>query len=58
MIEREVIGNELYVYIFFEGKKELLYKRWLDKDYGVVMDRTPFTARDTEHFKNIRHDIH
>lgn len=29
------IGNELYVY--FGGS--LLYKRWLDKDYGKVFDK-------------------
>ena len=35
MIYKEIIGNELYVYM----KGELLYKRWLDKDYGMVFDK-------------------
>lgn len=36
MVTKEVIGNELYVYIFSGGKKELLYKRWLALDYGMI----------------------
>jgi len=51
MISKEIIGKELYVWIWERGIKKLLYKRWLDKDYGVVMDRQPFTAKDTESFK-------
>ena len=51
MITKEKIGNELYVYIYFNGKKELLYKRWLKYGYGMVMDRMPFTAKDIENQK-------
>lgn len=50
MITKEVIKNELYVWIWERGLKKLLYKRWLDKGYGMVMDRQPFTAKDTELF--------
>jgi len=42
MVYKVIIGNELYVYMC----GSLLYKRWLDKDYGMVMDRQPFTAND------------
>ena len=52
MITKEVIGNELYVWILGNGSRQLLYKRWLNKGYGMVMDRVPFTARDTESFRN------
>ena len=40
---KEVIGHELYVY--FNGS--LVYKRWLDKGYGMVFDSIghPFTCR-------------
>ena len=31
MITKEVIKNELYVWIWERGLKKLLYKRWLDK---------------------------
>ena len=58
MIKKETIGNELYIWIFCPLKRgwDLLYKRWINKDYGVVMDRTPFTAKDTELFKqSIKH---
>lgn len=50
MIKSETIGNEVYVYIFFEGKKELLYKRWLNYGYGKVFDKfgPPFSAKDVE----------
>jgi hypothetical protein len=49
-ITTEIIGNELYLWIYERGIKKLLYKRWLDKDYGMVMDKQPFTAKDTEAF--------
>ena len=52
MITKERIKNELYVWIWIRGIKQLLYKRWVDKGYGVVMDRQPFTAKDTESFKD------
>lgn len=49
MIEKEVIGNELYVYITRYGfGRSLLYKRWINKGYGMVMDRIPFTAKDID----------
>ena len=50
MIKKEQIPNELYVYIFcpIKRKWDLLYKRWFDKNYGKVMDRQPFTAKDVE----------
>ena len=51
MITKEKINNELYVWIYVKGLKQLLYKRWLDKNYGMVMDKQPFTAKDTEIFK-------
>ena len=50
MITKEKIGNELYVWFWERGLKQLIYKRWLDKGYGKVMDRQPFTAKDTESF--------
>ena len=59
-IHKEVIGNELYVWC----NGSMLYKRWIDREYGMVMDRQPFTAKDTESFINIsyeninRHCIH
>lgn len=46
MIHKETIGNELYVYC----NGSLLYKRWLEQDYGMVMCRQPFTAKDTQAF--------
>lgn len=50
MITKEIIKNELYVWIFcpIKRKWDLLYKRWIDKDYGMVMDRQPFTAKDVK----------
>lgn len=48
MVTKKIIGNELYVYIWVGGKRDLLYKRWLDKGFGMVMDRQPFTAKDVE----------
>ena len=51
MVTKNKIGNELYVWIWERGVKQLLYKRWLDREYGMVMDRQPFTAKDTEQFK-------
>lgn len=56
MIEPQIIGNELYLWIYRDGKKSLLYKRWLKQGYGVVMDRMPFRATDTESFNNSHHD--
>lgn len=46
MIVSETINNEVYVWIFKNGKKDLLYKRWLNKNYGIVMCLTPFTAQE------------
>lgn len=47
MVHKKVIGRELYVYM----NGSLLYKRWLDYDYGMVMCRQPFTAKDVESFR-------
>lgn len=48
MIKKETLNNELYIYIFcpIKRKWDLLYKRWLKLDYGMVMDRIPFTSKD------------
>lgn len=53
MIKKETIVNELYVYIFcpIKRKWDLLYKRWLDRGYGKVMDILPFTAKDIDQNK-------
>ena len=51
MITKEIIGDELYVWIWVGGNVSLLYKRWLKRDYGMVMCRQPFSAKDTESFK-------
>lgn len=52
MIEKQTINNELYVWIIkYPYGKQLLYKRWLNYGYGVVMDRQPFTAKDVESVK-------
>lgn len=57
MITKEIYNkNELYVWIWERGLKKLLYKRRLNKDYGMVMDRQPFTAKDTEEFKQSVND--
>ena len=32
MITKQIIGKELYVYL----NGSLIYKKWLDKQYGVV----------------------
>lgn len=47
MVYKELIGNELYVYL----NGSLLYKRWIDKNYGVVFCRQPFTAKEVDSFK-------
>jgi len=53
MIKKERIGHELYVWILcpIKRKWDLLYKRWIDRDYGVVMDRLPFSAKDIDNEK-------
>ena len=53
MIKKETIVNELYVYIFcpIKRKWDLLYKRWLDRGHGKVMDILPFTAKDIDQNK-------
>lgn len=35
MVYKEIIGRELYVYM----NGSLLYKRWLDQDHGMIMDK-------------------
>lgn len=47
MVHKEVIGNELFVYM----NGSLLYKRWLNYGYGMVFCRQPFTAKEVESFK-------
>ena len=54
MITKERIKNELYVWIWLKGSKQLLYKRWISAGYGVVMDRQPFHAKDTETFNKFK----
>ena len=46
LVTKEVVGRELYVYM----GGSLLYKRWLDRGYGMVFPHTghPFTAKDVE----------
>lgn len=44
-ITKETVGNELYVWIWERGLKSLLYKRHLNKGFGIVMCRFPFTAK-------------
>lgn len=53
MIKKETIHNQLYVWIFcpIKRKWDLLYKRWIDNGYGMVMDRIPFTAKDIDNQK-------
>lgn len=53
MIEKQIINNQLYVWIIrYPHGKQLLYKRWLGYDYGMVMDRQPFIAKDVELIKS------
>jgi len=51
MISKEKKGNELYVWFWERGLKTLIYKRWIDKGYGMVMDRIPFTAKEIDEQK-------
>lgn len=48
MIKKEVIKDELYVWIFcpIKRKWDLLYKRWINKGFGIIMDRLPFTSKE------------
>lgn len=49
MITKEIIDNELYVYIWERGIKSLLYKRWIKRGYGMVMCKQgSFTAKDVK----------
>lgn len=51
MIYKQIIDNELYVYM----NGSLLYKRWLKQGHGIVLNCKvfiqPFRAKDTESFK-------
>ncbi len=47
MVYKEVKNGELYVWM----NGSLLYKRWINRGYGMVMCRTAFTAKDVEQFK-------
>ena len=49
MITKEIVNNELYVWIYKKGMKNLLYKRWLNKGRGMIMCKQPFTAKDIKH---------
>ena len=53
MVYKEIVGNELYVYMSNNGKMELLYKRWLNYGYGRVFSGVwgSFTAKDVESFR-------
>lgn len=54
-ITKIIVGNELYVYIKNNGKKDLLYKRWLNKGYGMIFcnqwGSRSFTAKDVDSLK-------
>jgi hypothetical protein len=41
MLSKEKIGNKLYIWF---------WERGLNKDFVMVMDRQPFTAKDTKSF--------
>lgn len=47
MITTQTHNNELYVYC--DGK--LIYKRWLEKNYGIVFCTSPFTAKEVDNQK-------
>ena len=57
MIYKKVIGKELYVYL----NGSLLYKRWLDQGYGIIIQGdTPmgraqgnFRPRELDKNKNL-----
>ena len=52
MIYKEIIGNELYVYM----NGELLYKRWLNEGHGIIIQSNGwgnFRAADVlQHIEN------
>jgi hypothetical protein len=37
-LRKKIIGNELYL---FNGRGELIFKRWLDKGYSKVFQTNP-----------------
>lgn len=45
MIYKEVVDNQLFVYIIREGKASLLYKRWLNLGYGRIFCTPSFTCK-------------
>lgn len=48
MVVKQIVGNELYVYM----NGSLLYKRWLDKNYGMTFCKHGnFTTKDVEALK-------
>ncbi len=53
MVVKEIHGNELYVYM----NGELLYKRWLDQNHGIIIQNNGwgnFRAGDVwQHVENI-----
>jgi hypothetical protein len=40
-LRKKIIGNELYL---FNGRGELIFKRWLDKGYSKVFQTNPSGA--------------
>lgn len=55
MIHKERIGDELYVYM----NGSLLYKRWLNHNYGKIVFNGAwgaFSAKDTESFRKLRNE--
>lgn len=49
MVYKEIIGNELYVYL----NGSLLYKRWLDQGKGVVIQGETPLGRAQGSFKAV-----
>ena len=41
---KKIIGNELYLY---NAKGELIFKRWIDAGYSLVMDLIPYHKKDS-----------
>ncbi len=40
---KKIVGNELYLY---NGKGELIFKRWINHGYSLVFDVIPY-GKDT-----------
>lgn len=57
-LRKEIHGNELYLY---NGKGELIFKRWLDHGYSVVFDvatydKNTLVSITEETLKNTKND--